>query len=341
MNNIACLKMKNGLSLQTPTDPESIRIASEHLQIYKTQRKSGKVSLLSKTFNHWMHHTSELPSPSKEKALEFHYLLQGLEVKIKKITKQHNEPDTAKDIERIFAILKKKKFSFLELKTCQFINTLLSLIVVVNHSTAHLCDQDQPYKSRIGKLCHLFYHLYAARADPRYQNMAAFIMAHYYLWFEGKEQEAYYLWRTSAFVDDVYVIHGVSSMREMEQRERILHHGMADFYIMNQDKIWRYRKYLMDRKYYNLLINIIKIRECNYWKCKKRNMKRYKICKQCKSAFYCCRLHQKLDWNKGNHKRFCTKRQTRDYTPFPQLHIDCDSFSECCVAKNLFSTCDR
>ena len=42
----------------------------------------------------------------------------------------------------------------------------------------------------------------------------------------------------------------------------------------------------------------------------------YKICERCKSVFYCNRLHQKLDWNKGDHKKYCVERDKRDYEIF-------------------------
>ena len=49
--------------------------------------------------------------------------------------------------------------------------------------------------------------------------------------------------------------------------------------------------------------------ECQWKYCKKtkKSTKKrdWKKCKGCKMARYCCKRHQKLDWNKGKHKQIC------------------------------------
>ena len=73
---------------------------------------------------------------------------------------------------------------------------------------------------------------------------------------------------------------------------------------------------LINPIYYNIMNNFIKMRQCNYNKCNRKDLAKYKICKRCKSVFYCCRRHQKLDWNRGDHKTFCVERESRDYSIF-------------------------
>ena len=66
-------------------------------------------------------------------------------------------------------------------------------------------------------------------------------------------------------------------------------------------------------KYFNIMNNLVKLKHCNYIECQNKHLRRFKVCRRCKSAFYCGRRHQKLDWNEGNHKKYCAERQQRDY----------------------------
>lgn len=47
--------------------------------------------------------------------------------------------------------------------------------------------------------------------------------------------------------------------------------------------------------------------KCQWYKCKKRKRddSEWKKCSGCRIAYYCCRKCQKLDWNRGHHKRIC------------------------------------
>ena len=79
-------------------------------------------------------------------------------------------------------------------------------------------------------------------------------------------------------------------------------------------------RYIMTDATFNIIINMTKGKECNYDKCNRKDLKRYKVCKRCKSVYYCNRLHQKLDWNNGNyrHKNYCVAREERDYNIMEQ-----------------------
>ena len=78
--------------------------------------------------------------------------------------------------------------------------------------------------------------------------------------------------------------------------------------------------YIKDDRYYQIIKNITNLKECNYDKCRKKNVKLRK-CKQCVSVYYCtcCREHRKYDWN-ANHKRECKVLTSRDYSL--TLHTD-------------------
>ena len=110
-----------------------------------------------------------------------------------------------------------------------------------------------------------------------------------------------------------------SQWNQTEGKQRRI--GKKQYQVYNRE----IKKCLMNNKKYNVMLNILKIRQCNYDQCDRRDWKRYRICKRCKSVFYCCRLHQKLDWNKGDHKLYCVEREKRDYKIFSKrfvLNID-------------------
>ena len=71
------------------------------------------------------------------------------------------------------------------------------------------------------------------------------------------------------------------------------------------------KKCLKNRQYFNMLKNIAMLKQCNYIKCNRKDLDKYKVCKRCKSAFYCCRNHQKKDWN-TSHRVHCVQRKRRD-----------------------------
>ena len=45
--------------------------------------------------------------------------------------------------------------------------------------------------------------------------------------------------------------------------------------------------------------------KCQWKDCENKHADKYHKCKKCRVAKYCCRRHQKFDWNLGNHKRVC------------------------------------
>ena len=80
--------------------------------------------------------------------------------------------------------------------------------------------------------------------------------------------------------------------------------------------------------------NLIAMKQCNYIKCNKKDLESYKVCKQCKSAFYCCRKHQKLGWN-AVHREYCVKNEKRVY--FRKAHKMEIVESERKIAMRLFT----
>eukprot|EP01084_Bolivina_argentea_P201670 344694_1 len=77
------------------------------------------------------------------------------------------------------------------------------------------------------------------------------------------------------------------------------------------------KRYLLDwinyfaiDTYDQTMKNICNFKQCNYIKCKKKDVKLDK-CSRCKSVYYCCKSHQKIDWKIG-HKSQCEMRNARD-----------------------------
>ena len=68
--------------------------------------------------------------------------------------------------------------------------------------------------------------------------------------------------------------------------------------------------YFKEDKYYRVMKNIVAMKECNYSKCRAKNIK-LEICSKCKSVYYCCKEHQKLDW-KLKHRFECKQYDTRN-----------------------------
>eukprot|EP01084_Bolivina_argentea_P145390 254837_1 len=71
---------------------------------------------------------------------------------------------------------------------------------------------------------------------------------------------------------------------------------------------WFY--YFKHNKWYQVMKNICFMKECNYSKCRTKSVKLSK-CKKCKSVYYCCRDHQKIDW-KIKHRTECQVLDRRD-----------------------------
>ena len=68
--------------------------------------------------------------------------------------------------------------------------------------------------------------------------------------------------------------------------------------------------YFKEDKYYRVLKNIVSMKECNYSQCRAKNIK-LEICSKCKSVYYCCKKHQKLDW-KIKHRFECKQYEKRN-----------------------------
>eukprot|EP01084_Bolivina_argentea_P250252 419221_1 len=70
--------------------------------------------------------------------------------------------------------------------------------------------------------------------------------------------------------------------------------------------------YIKNDTYFQIIRNIACLKECNFRKCKRKDIKLLK-CKQCVSVYYCSRKHQKQDWN-SSHRHQCNKLTTREYS---------------------------
>eukprot|EP01084_Bolivina_argentea_P035040 64977_1 len=97
----------------------------------------------------------------------------------------------------------------------------------------------------------------------------------------------------------------------------------SKFYASQQDKIFlnRVKKYINDSKYYNIINNVIRLKQCNYIECNRKDLKSFSVCKFCKSAYYCCRQHQKKDWN-TNHRKYCVRNEKRVYPNIRSIKLD-------------------
>ena len=84
-----------------------------------------------------------------------------------------------------------------------------------------------------------------------------------------------------------------------------------DYYQFNKNL----RECLFDSMNFNIIYNCIKMKQCNYIKCRTKSIRKFKVCRRCKSVFYCSRHHQKLDWglNENDHKKYCAENDTRNY----------------------------
>eukprot|EP01084_Bolivina_argentea_P279743 478276_1 len=76
-------------------------------------------------------------------------------------------------------------------------------------------------------------------------------------------------------------------------------------------------KYITNDKYYQIMKNICAFKECNYYKCKRKDISLLK-CSGCVSVYYCCKTHQKIDWN-SHHRNECEELKRRDYKFTVQL----------------------
>eukprot|EP01083_Nonionella_stella_P123009 370431_1 len=75
------------------------------------------------------------------------------------------------------------------------------------------------------------------------------------------------------------------------------------------------QRYINDKKWFTVMNNVIKLKQCNYIRCNRKDLKQLKACERCKSVFYCCRRHQKMDWN-TEHRIYCTYSAERMYYGF-------------------------
>eukprot|EP01084_Bolivina_argentea_P029935 55536_1 len=73
------------------------------------------------------------------------------------------------------------------------------------------------------------------------------------------------------------------------------------------------KRYINDPKYFNIMKNMAQLKQCNYIKCNRKDLRKYKVCKRCKSVFYCNKSHQKRDWNMS-HRLNCVELKYRVYS---------------------------
>eukprot|EP01084_Bolivina_argentea_P280139 479017_1 len=71
-------------------------------------------------------------------------------------------------------------------------------------------------------------------------------------------------------------------------------------------------QYISNERFNNMIRNLFELKHCNYIGCNTKDLRSFKLCKRCKSVFYCNRKHQKLDWNK-NHRLHCVENDDRNY----------------------------
>merc|ERR1712176_1411619 len=69
--------------------------------------------------------------------------------------------------------------------------------------------------------------------------------------------------------------------------------------------------YIRDDYYYQIIKNIVCLKECNLMQCRKKDTKLLK-CSRCVSVFYCSKKCQKRDWTL-RHKDECIALKKRDY----------------------------
>ena len=70
---------------------------------------------------------------------------------------------------------------------------------------------------------------------------------------------------------------------------------------------------LLQNQNISVIKNIAMSKECNFIKCRRKNIK-LKVCKRCKSVYYCSRACQKKDWKYCMHKDCCQpSRSSRRY----------------------------
>eukprot|EP01084_Bolivina_argentea_P303487 523971_1 len=101
---------------------------------------------------------------------------------------------------------------------------------------------------------------------------------------------------------------------------------LKNIYNKNCDyKIQKWNKgiiqYITDDICHNILKNAFRLRQCNYVKCNRKDLKSFKMCKRCKIAFYCTKKHQKLDWN-TKHRKYCVAMRERHANVFFIENID-------------------
>ena len=94
------------------------------------------------------------------------------------------------------------------------------------------------------------------------------------------------------------------------------------------------KRYFMNKSRFYTMMNIIKLRQCNYMKCRRFDLKGLKACKRCKSVFYCNRRHQKLHWK--THKNNCFENDARDYSLIMKYHEYVQTFKKEHEEKDAF-----
>eukprot|EP01084_Bolivina_argentea_P029934 55532_1 len=71
--------------------------------------------------------------------------------------------------------------------------------------------------------------------------------------------------------------------------------------------------FVNNKKYYNIMKNVIQLKQCNYIQCNRKDLRLFKVCSRCKSVYYCGKKHQKLDWN-SQHRNECINNSKRVYS---------------------------
>ena len=142
-----------------------------------------------------------------------------------------------------------------------------------------------------------------------------------HLFTEANLYELKYIWTRKKywqrlekiFKKNSYLGNGYNPLKDFISEDVIQMCFVSQHYAQKGDLTVckKLKKYFMDKTRFAIMINIMKLRQCNYKKCRRKDLKKFKVCKRCKSSFYCDKRHQKLDWI--DHKKFCVDMKSRNY----------------------------
>ena len=161
---------------------------------------------------------------------------------------------------------------------------------------------------------------------------SCYLMGNYHFWFKYDYPQAMkYMDEGKQLIksipkqfNDVYLNFLIMKVLEMQtsefqtmyikvHKQLILSEIVADKNHMEKCQefnglLWEYVKSLVC---YMIMRNLLKKKYCHYIQCLRIDVLKWNVCERCKSAFYCCRNHQKKHWNRGDHKENCVYNDNR------------------------------